>query len=366
VVALVAGGVPAFAQDVSGDPAVTQARERLTEARGRLTSLSSGLDAAAAAFERAQAHHLRLLEEDRAAETSVASAEEAVAASRAAFGARVSEAYMRPETDLALAEAVLLAPDAATAVHRAALMERLTARSGLRLEQAQQASGQVRDGVDQRRIIASGVATAAQEQKRAADALAVQVSRAEAAVADGEHTLTEAERDAHRRAEERARAEAAEAAARAAAAQAAVLVSAASPPVPRLDGKVCPIGAPNGFIDSWGFPRSGGRQHQGVDMFAAYGMPLYAVADGFIQRVWNNRLGGLSINLVDDQGDRYYYAHLSAVSVSEGQRVRAGAVIGANGNSGNARTTPPHLHWQYHPGNGPPVNPYPLAAALCR
>jgi peptidoglycan LD-endopeptidase LytH len=93
---------------------------------------------------------------------------------------------------------------------------------------------------------------------------------------------------------------------------------------------------------------------------------LYAVADGVIQRVFTNRLGGLSINLIDEAGDRYYYAHLSAAHVVTGQRVRAGEVVGANGDSGNARGGPPHLHWQYHPGNGPAVNPYPLARALCR
>ncbi|HWB70705.1 MAG TPA: M23 family metallopeptidase, partial [Egibacteraceae bacterium] len=129
---------------------------------------------------------------------------------------------------------------------------------------------------------------------------------------------------------------------------------------------VCPVGAPNGFIDSWGFPRSGGRRHQGVDIFAAYATPLYAVADGTVQRVFRSRLGGLSIDLVDGRGDRYYYAHLSAAQAVAGQRVRAGDVIGANGDSGNARGSPPHLHWQYHPGGGPPVNPYPLARALCR
>ncbi|CAN5136972.1 hypothetical protein BH20ACT8_BH20ACT8_03370 [soil metagenome] len=137
-------------------------------------------------------------------------------------------------------------------------------------------------------------------------------------------------------------------------------------PPPPVDGKVCPLGTPNGFIDSWGFPRSGGRRHQGVDMFAAHGTPIYAVADGRIARVFNNRLGGLSINLVDTAGNRYYYAHLSATHVTTGQQVRAGDHIGANGNTGNARTTPSHLHWQYHPGGGPPVNPFPLAAALCR
>ncbi len=133
-----------------------------------------------------------------------------------------------------------------------------------------------------------------------------------------------------------------------------------------LDGKVCPVGSPNGFIDSWGFPRPSGRTHEGVDMFAPYGTPLYAVADGVVARVYTNTLGGLAINLVDDDGTMYYYAHLSSASAQSGQRVSAGDVIGAVGTSGNARGTPPHLHWQHHPGGGEPVNPYPLAHALCR
>jgi murein DD-endopeptidase MepM/ murein hydrolase activator NlpD len=101
-------------------------------------------------------------------------------------------------------------------------------------------------------------------------------------------------------------------------------------------------------------------------MFAAYSTPIFAVANGTVSRVYVNQLGGLSIDLVDDAGDRYYYAHLSSAAVVSGQRVSAGQVMGANGDSGNARGTPPHLHWQYHPGGGAPVNPYPLAAALCR
>jgi murein DD-endopeptidase MepM/ murein hydrolase activator NlpD len=128
---------------------------------------------------------------------------------------------------------------------------------------------------------------------------------------------------------------------------------------------VCPVGGTTGFIDSWGFARSGGRTHEGVDMFAGYGTPVLAVADGVVENVYNNTLGGLAINFIDDNGDRYYHAHLSSASVSSGQRVTAGTVIGAVGTSGNAAGTPPHLHWQYHPGNGDPVNPYPLASALC-
>ncbi len=129
---------------------------------------------------------------------------------------------------------------------------------------------------------------------------------------------------------------------------------------------MCPVSGTTGFIDSWGFARSGGRTHEGVDIFAAYATPVLAVADGVVDSVYNNSLGGLVINFIDDNGDKYYYAHLSSASASSGQRVTAGTVIGAVGTSGNAAGTPPHLHWQYHPGNGEPINPFPLARALCR
>ncbi|MGH3664892.1 MAG: M23 family metallopeptidase, partial [Egibacteraceae bacterium] len=138
------------------------------------------------------------------------------------------------------------------------------------------------------------------------------------------------------------------------------------PPPPNIDGKVCPVGTPNGFIDSWGFPRSGGRTHQGVDMFAKYGSPIYAVADGVVDRAYSDSLGGLAIIFVDDHGDKYYYAHMSSLAVRSGQRMTLGAVMGAVGTSGNAAGTPAHLHWQYHPGGGDPVNPTPLATRLCR
>jgi murein DD-endopeptidase MepM/ murein hydrolase activator NlpD len=128
---------------------------------------------------------------------------------------------------------------------------------------------------------------------------------------------------------------------------------------------VCPIGAPNAFTDSWGAPRSGGRRHQGADVFAAYGTPLYALEAGAI-RTSDNSLGGVSVHLAGTSGDAYYYAHLSKRDVVTGQRVAVGEVVGAVGNSGNARSTPPHLHVQYHPGGGVPVNPTALLTALCR
>lgn len=357
--------------DASADPPVVQAEQGLDAAQGRLVDLGVRLDEAAAAFERANAHHLRVAEE-LAADSSVESAQARVDAAAQAFDDRVDTIYKHPQDDAALAVALAHAPDAATALHRAVLLERIAAREASRIEAAQGAAAYAAELVTQQRIVHVGTAAAAAERQRRADELAAAVQITRADVAAAERSLEAARRDAIRRAQERERAAreavAREAAAREAAAFQAVSTSvlAGAPAPPAVDGKVCPVGAPNGFIDSWGFPRSGGRRHQGVDIFAAYATPLYAVADGTVRRVFNNRLGGLSIDLIDDRGDRYYYAHLSAASVAAGKRVRAGDVIGATGDSGNARGTPPHLHWQHHPGDGPPVNPYPLARALCR
>jgi peptidoglycan LD-endopeptidase LytH len=121
------------------------------------------------------------------------------------------------------------------------------------------------------------------------------------------------------------------------------------------------------FINSWGYPRSGGRTHKGTDMFAVWNEPMYAVAAGVVY-TGNSVLGGRSIWLVGSNGVAYYYAHLSGWNVSNGQRVSQGQTIGFNGDSGNARGGAPHLHFEIHPGGrgSPAVNPYPTLVAACR
>lgn len=121
------------------------------------------------------------------------------------------------------------------------------------------------------------------------------------------------------------------------------------------------------FINSWGFPRSGGRTHKGTDLFAAWNEPMYAVADGVVH-VGNSGLGGRTIWLTANNGVAYYYAHLSGWNVSNGQRVGQGQTIGYNGDSGNARGGSPHLHFEIHPGGrgSPAVNPYPTLILYCR
>lgn len=127
----------------------------------------------------------------------------------------------------------------------------------------------------------------------------------------------------------------------------------------------CPVGSVHSFTDTWGAPRSGGRKHQGTDVFAPYGAPAYAVVDGVIDKWSNGGLGGLAVWLTGDDGTRYYYAHNSANLAPVGKRVRAGEVIAFVGTTGNAATTPPHIHFEAHPGGKGAQNPAPWLKAIC-
>ncbi len=95
---------------------------------------------------------------------------------------------------------------------------------------------------------------------------------------------------------------------------------------------------------------------------------MVAVYDGTVLRMRTSTLGGLTVWLRDRNGDEYYYAHLDgyAPDVAEGATVESGRVLGYVGSTGNAPDYLPHLHFEYHPGGGAAVNPYPLVVELCR
>lgn len=121
------------------------------------------------------------------------------------------------------------------------------------------------------------------------------------------------------------------------------------------------------FVDSWGFPRSGGRSHKGADVMGPMGAPVYAITDGVITRHSNSSLGGISLYLQGDDGSTYFYTHLRGYAPlgSVGTRVEAGEHVAFNGATGNARGGAPHIHFERHPGGGSAVNPYPYLAAAC-
>jgi len=134
------------------------------------------------------------------------------------------------------------------------------------------------------------------------------------------------------------------------------------------EGYVFPVNGDSSFSDEYGAPRAITGWHQGNDVFAPTGAPVLAVAAGALFKVGVNAVGGYRLWLRDERGNTFYYAHLSAYAPSaiEGAQVQAGQVIGFVGNTGDAITTPPHLHFEIHPGDGDSVNPYPYLLAWQR
>lgn len=120
---------------------------------------------------------------------------------------------------------------------------------------------------------------------------------------------------------------------------------------------------PPRIVDSWGNARSGGRRHQGVDIFAPMDTPVVSTTSGIVTRVGTNNLGGQVVWILGPGLERHYYAHLNRYGpFRAGDRVEAGEVIGYAGNTGNARGGPVHLHYGIY-RSGAAQNPYPRLVA---
>lgn len=113
--------------------------------------------------------------------------------------------------------------------------------------------------------------------------------------------------------------------------------------------------------DTWHASRDTDRVHEGQDMFAAEGTPVFSATYGYVRRIRTTGLGGNSVLVTGAGGRRYYYAHLSefAEGLVEGLEVNTDTVLGFVGNTGNAVTTPPHLHFGMYEGRAA-VNPLKL------
>ena len=139
-----------------------------------------------------------------------------------------------------------------------------------------------------------------------------------------------------------------------------------SKPVPpaamRIAG-TCPVPAAS-FTDTFGAPRGGGRRHQGTDLMAPAGAPVYAVASGVV-KTSSGGAGGISLYLRAVDGNTYYYAHNSSNVARSGQQVDAGELIARVGSSGNASASAPHVHFELQPGGARSINPYPFLRRIC-
>lgn len=113
--------------------------------------------------------------------------------------------------------------------------------------------------------------------------------------------------------------------------------------------------------DSWHDPRPDNREHEGQDIFADRGTPVFSATNGYVIRISVGELGGNSVYIAGAGGRRYYYAHFDRVAngLHRGQEVTTDTVIGFVGNTGNAENTPPHLHFGIYV-NRKAINPLPL------
>jgi len=128
--------------------------------------------------------------------------------------------------------------------------------------------------------------------------------------------------------------------------------------MPIIDLKVSDIG------DTWGAPRgeNGERKHEGQDIFAPRGTPVFSATNGYVTRIISEKLGGNSVYVTGKGGIDYFYTHLDRFpkGLTVGDAVTTDTVIGFVGNTGNAETTPYHLHFGVYISRDEAIDPLPL------
>lgn len=328
---------------------LTSIKERVQQVEARAARLDAAAGAAAvrhnAAMDRLDAARADTL---RTRKELVRTRAQLVVA-RETLSARLAALYRRPDPDLL-----------DLVVSSGSLTDLMS-----RTEALQGAAGQ--DAGLVRTVRARRVALRATEVRLAK---AIAESRAEAAVAARERDRIEALLSEQRAVVAKARGELK--AALSARVQDRVRAARAKgsadiPTAPPGTEPVFPIAAPTTFSDDWMAPR-GSRYHEGIDLMAAMGAPIVAVVSGTIVRPGETPISGIRLWIRGDNGDEYFYCHLSgfAPGTREGARVKAGDVVGYVGMTGDAQGTVPHLHFEIHPGGGGPIRPYPLVSSWPR
>jgi len=115
------------------------------------------------------------------------------------------------------------------------------------------------------------------------------------------------------------------------------------------------------IANTWHAPRGTDRFHEGQDIFAPKGTPIFSATSGYVYKIGENNLGGQTVSVIGAGGRVYYYAHLDsyAPGLAEGDPVNAKSLLGYVGTTGNAQGTPPHLHFGVYTYDGA-INPLPL------
>ncbi len=380
VAVLALGALPAAA--MSAPAAVEAQRRAVAQLEERLAEVDERAGAAAAAHNAALDRRDELREQITQTRRRTRATVRVLDRTRAHLERRLVQMYVSGTPDPV---AIILGSDslseaavAMDVVTRAATADAATVT---RMRERRAELGRLRTRLAQDAVAVAAQVAVAERHRRELDAL-LSARRDELAAAQARlGHLLEAERRrqarlaAQRRAERRAAKAAAREAARASAADRPAEASTGTSPTPqRASGAlpsgshVFPIAAPTTFSDDWLAARAGGRYHEGIDLFADRGSPVVAVAGGTVYRVGYSGISGNRFWLRDAAGTTYFYAHLDGFSSAarEGATVGKGTVLGYVGDTGDARGTSPHVHFEIHPGGGGPTRPYPIVSAWPR
>ncbi len=370
--------VAALAVPASSAPGdIASKRQQVAELDRELSAVDAEAGAAAAAHNAALDRRDAVATRIGETRTEVRLTTRQLRSSRERLGERMVALYVREPPDPF--EALLQSGDLADVLAVTDLLERTAASDAAvvaKVKERRQALERLRARLAADAVVAGRELAEAQSQRRRVEALLDTRRRALEGAREELGTLLAAERARLARLAARKK-EAQEEARRAAATSvaspsvspgpASPSAGAASAPVPG-GSHVYPLAGPSTFGDDWLASRPGGRYHEGIDLFAARGTPVVAVADGTLFRVGYSGISGNRFWLRDEGGTEFFYAHLDGYTAAarEGAAVAKGTVLGYNGDTGDARGTSPHVHFEIHPGGGGPVRPYPIVSAWPR